>query len=176
MYPSRVKISQIFKDPQKFDNVQITVAGWAKNIRCSNLYDLETYLKTAREENKTEYNMTGRNVTENAIKDKENPEEQGRDEQKEETAGIEHWIGESMEISVPEQMEEFMFLGLRMMEGVSSVEFEELFGQSLQEVYGKQLQKLMQQELLEYKGESGRYALTLKGIDVSNRVFVEFIN
>jgi len=36
MYPSRVKISQIFKDPQKFDNVQITVAGWAKNIRCSN--------------------------------------------------------------------------------------------------------------------------------------------
>lgn len=78
-------------------------------------------------------------------------------------------------LSVTDQMEEFMFLGLRMMEGVSFVEFEKQFGKTLQEVYGVQIAKLEKQGLLKYNQETGRYALTLQGIDVSNQVFVEFI-
>ena len=62
-----------------------------------------------------------------------------------------------------------------MMEGVSVQEFETQFGKPLKEVYGTQIAKLESQGLLQYREETGRYALTLKGIDVSNQVFVEFI-
>ena len=86
------------------------------------------------------------------------------------------WTEEQTELTISDQMEEFMFLGLRMMEGVSSVEFEEQFGKSLQEVYGKEISKLEKQGLLRYNKETKRYALTLQGIDVSNQVFVEFID
>ncbi|MBR4981606.1 MAG: radical SAM family heme chaperone HemW [Lachnospiraceae bacterium] len=82
---------------------------------------------------------------------------------------------EETKLSATDQMEEFMFLGLRMMEGISPTEFEEQFGQSLQEVYGTQIAKLEKQGLLEFCRETQRYALTLQGIDVSNQVFVEFI-
>ena len=72
-------------------------------------------------------------------------------------------------------MEEFMFLGLRMMEGISPAEFEKQFGQSLQEVYGSKIEKLEKQGLLECRKDNGNYALTKQGIDVSNQVFVEFL-
>ena len=87
-----------------------------------------------------------------------------------------NWTAEQDELSIKEQMEEFMFLGLRMMEGISAQEFETQFGKSLWEVYGKQIVKLEKQGLLQYQKKMGRYALTLKGIDVSNQVFVEFID
>lgn len=82
---------------------------------------------------------------------------------------------EETKLSITDQMEEFMFLGLRMMEGICPTEFEEQFGPSLQEVYGTQIAKLEKQGLLEFCRETQRYALTLQGIDVSNQVFVEFI-
>ena len=85
------------------------------------------------------------------------------------------WTGESQMLTKKDQMEEFMFLGLRMMEGVCPEEFELQFGVSLQEVYGSQIGKLMKQGLLEQKEDTGKYALTKQGIDVSNRVFVEFL-
>ncbi len=87
-----------------------------------------------------------------------------------------NWSSEQEELSLKDQMEEFMFLGLRMMEGVSAQEFAQQFGTSLQEVYGTQIAKLEKQGLLQYHQETGRYALTLQGIDVSNQVFVEFID
>lgn len=88
----------------------------------------------------------------------------------------EKWIGEQQELSIKEQMEEFMFLGLRMMEGVNEIEFEKQFGKSLQEVYGVQISKLEKQGLLVFHEKEYRYALSLQGIDVSNQVFVEFID
>lgn len=87
-----------------------------------------------------------------------------------------NWTAEQDELSIKEQMEEFMFLGLRMMEGISAQEFETQFGKSLQEVYGKQISNLEKQGLLKFDEKEGRYALTLYGIDVSNQVFVEFID
>ena len=72
-----------------------------------------------------------------------------------------------------EQMEEFMFLGLRMMCGVSPAEFEKLFGRRIEDVYGDVLCRLYRQELL--VRVSDRIRLTARGIDVSNRVMAEFL-
>lgn len=77
------------------------------------------------------------------------------------------------QLSVKEQMEEFMFLGLRKMEGVSISEFERAFGENVEECYGKQIRGLIEQGLLEKK--DGRLMLTNQGIDVSNYVFREFL-
>lgn len=76
-------------------------------------------------------------------------------------------------LSVEEQMEEFMFLGLRMMEGVSVKGFEETFGKKYEEIYGKVSDKLVAQGLLEQSGDNIR--LTERGIDVSNYVMAEFM-
>ena len=77
-------------------------------------------------------------------------------------------------LSEKEQMEEFMFLGLRKMEGVSEKEFEKYFAVELYEVYDKQLEKLITEDLIERK--DGCIKLTKRGIDVSNYVFSEFID
>ena len=83
-------------------------------------------------------------------------------------------IQENVEkLSLQEQMEEFMFLGLRKMEGVSVTEFKNTFGKTMEECYGEQIQKLKEQGLLEQK--DGRLMLTRPGIDVSNYVFGEFV-
>lgn len=71
-----------------------------------------------------------------------------------------------------EQMEEFMFLGLRLTEGVSVKEFARIFGEPIEAVYGPWLQKLCSQGLLEV-GE--RVLLTPYGRDISNFVMSEFI-
>ncbi len=72
-----------------------------------------------------------------------------------------------------EQMEEFMFLGLRMMCGVSSRAFQEQFGRQIEEVYGEVLRKMYRQNLLVC--ESDHIKLTTLGIDVSNYVMAEFL-
>lgn len=71
------------------------------------------------------------------------------------------------------QMEEFMFLGLRMMEGISIRRFAQRFGMTVESVYGNALRRLQQQGLL--RREMGRIALTEAGIAVSNYVFGEFL-
>ncbi len=76
-----------------------------------------------------------------------------------------------------EAMEEFMFLGLRMMQGISETEFCRRFGVSLGSVYGEVISRLKREGLLA-EGESEedrRLFLTNRGIDVSNRVLSEFL-
>ncbi|MDE6944139.1 MAG: radical SAM family heme chaperone HemW [Lachnospiraceae bacterium] len=72
-----------------------------------------------------------------------------------------------------EQMEEFMFLGLRMMCGVSRQAFQEQFDRQIEEVYGEVLRKMYRQNLLVC--ESDHIKLTTLGIDVSNYVMAEFL-
>ncbi len=76
-------------------------------------------------------------------------------------------------LSRREQMEEFMFLGLRMMEGVSKASFFEEFSLGLETVYGKEIDSLCREGLLAQK--DGRIFLTEQGIDISNYVFSQFI-
>lgn len=73
-----------------------------------------------------------------------------------------------------EQMEEFMFLGLRMTEGVSMEEFERLFGCTAEAVYGDVMKKNMDDGLLQEKC-GRRIALTDRGMDLSNYVMAQFL-
>lgn len=76
-------------------------------------------------------------------------------------------------IGKKEAQEEFMFLGLRTLEGVCGKEFYDHFNSDLLSVYGKQLHRLIAQGLLFREGS--RFFLTSKGIDVSNYVFGGFL-
>ena len=76
-------------------------------------------------------------------------------------------------LSKEDRMEEFMFLGLRMMEGVSEAEFMDWFGESVDRVYGAVLSELVRDKLL--VREDGRIFLTGYGVDVSNYVFEKFL-
>lgn len=71
------------------------------------------------------------------------------------------------------QMEEFMFLGLRLIAGFHREEFEKNFGVAIEGVYGTELKRLQQEELLVQK--EGIIRLTEKGIDVSNYVLSHFL-
>jgi oxygen-independent coproporphyrinogen-3 oxidase len=80
------------------------------------------------------------------------------------------------ELSTAAQMEEFMFLGLRLVQGVSVESFKESFGKDIAEVYGEVIDKYQKMGLLEYAGDGGKYLrLTDKGLDVSNTVMAEFL-
>lgn len=71
------------------------------------------------------------------------------------------------------QMEEFMFLGLRMTQGVLREDFERAFGMTIESVYGEVLQTLLQEGLLE-KSE-GRIFLTDRGMDLNSYVSSQFL-
>lgn len=76
-------------------------------------------------------------------------------------------------LTIQEQMEEYMFLGLRMMRGVGRQEFADIFGTPIDTVYGEVIGKLCTQKLLVQ--EHGRIRLTDRGIDVSNYVMAQFL-
>lgn len=76
-------------------------------------------------------------------------------------------------LTLQEQMEEYMFLGLRMMCGVGRQEFEDVFRTQIETVYGEVMDKLCRQGLL--MQEEDRIRLTAKGIDVSNYVMAQFL-
>lgn len=72
-----------------------------------------------------------------------------------------------------EAMEEFFFLGLRQMKGVSLIDFAEQFGEDTIEWFDKAIVENIRDGLLVQEG--GRLFLTKKGIDVSNFVFERFL-
>ena len=76
-------------------------------------------------------------------------------------------------LSVESQMEEFMYLGLRKIEGVSRTDFQNYFGKNVDDVYGEILDKLEEEQLVEFSGD--RIRLTHRGMDVSNCVLAEFL-
>ena len=78
------------------------------------------------------------------------------------------------ELSEQGQMEEFMFLGLRLVRGVDVQEFKQLFGRDICEVYGEVIDKYLGLGLLEYADEK-LLRLTDAGLDVSNTVMAEFL-
>ena len=82
-------------------------------------------------------------------------------------------LREEIEVLTKEDaMEEFMFLGLRRMQGISGTQFENCFGNTIEEIYGDVIEKLEQEKMLEVKEDKIR--LTKRGIDVSNYVSANF--
>ena len=71
------------------------------------------------------------------------------------------------------QVEETMFLGLRMKEGVNKQKFRERYHREIQEVYGEVLEKLKEEGLL--REEEKRICLTKRGNDLSNYVLAQFL-
>lgn len=80
---------------------------------------------------------------------------------------------ERKHLSPEEQMEEYVFLGLRKIAGISPAEFAHIFHVDIQSVYGEVLQKNIQNGLLQI--QEGRIALTKRGIDISNVVMADFL-
>lgn len=72
-----------------------------------------------------------------------------------------------------DEIEEFIFMGLRMNIGIDVKEFEERFNKSIDSIYEKVLEKNIKSGLL--KRDNNRIYLTPLGMDFSNNVMSEFI-
>lgn len=88
---------------------------------------------------------------------------------------------EQVLLTEKEEMEEFMFLGLRTLEGVSKEVFNHSFSKSFDDLYGSLCRKLEEEGLLrtyrKKKGEREEEMISLseKGIDISNYVMAQFL-
>ncbi len=71
------------------------------------------------------------------------------------------------------RMEDYMIFGLRKMAGVSLSRFEKEFGTAAEEIYGGVIDRYVGMGLLVLEGD--RLRLTDAGIDVSNRIFEDFL-
>ncbi len=85
--------------------------------------------------------------------------------------------GEIHTLTVEEQIEETMFLGLRMIGGVEEEAFEKQFGIELVKLYDEVLNKHFENGLLQRECREGKMyiCLTPKGLDVSNYVMADFL-
>jgi oxygen-independent coproporphyrinogen-3 oxidase len=83
-------------------------------------------------------------------------------------------IEEETILSEKDKIEEFIFMGLRMNEGISLKVFKERFNISIEDIYKEPIEKLIASKLLEL--DKDNLKLTQKGREISNTVFIEFIN
>lgn len=72
-----------------------------------------------------------------------------------------------------EEIEEFMFLGLRLVEGIKKSEFNNIFHEKIEDIYQNEISKLTDENLIEVDKE--KIYLTELGFDLSNQVFTEFL-
>ena len=77
------------------------------------------------------------------------------------------------EQTIADQMNEYMILGLRKIQGICINEFREKFEKSPLTVFEKQIKKLIQEDLIELDVNSIR--LSKKGLDFANVVWEEFV-
>lgn len=127
-------------------------SSFLNGVRFSNIQDITQYIMSCNSDQK---------------------EERGS---READAMLEDHLGIRKEVhslSREEQMEEFMFLGLRRCEGVRKGDFQKRFQITIEQIYGQVLLALEQKKLIEMT-EDG-IALTEYGIDVSNMVLAEFL-
>jgi oxygen-independent coproporphyrinogen-3 oxidase len=134
-------------------------ASLIKETRFHNTSDLTKYLKEclAYQENSNNWSCNNKQVkrVDTLLKD---------------FIGIREEIEK---LNLKQQMEEFMFLGLRMCKGIRLQIFEQKFHQNIDDIYGNEIKKLEEQKLI-VKGQDN-ISLTEHGIDVSNYVFLQFI-
>ncbi|MDY2956863.1 MAG: radical SAM family heme chaperone HemW [Lachnospiraceae bacterium] len=85
------------------------------------------------------------------------------------------WIDKDSieELSEKDKMSEFMYLGLRKTDGICSATFNNEFNICIEEIFGDVLNKYIDLELM--KRTDKGYALTDRGVDISNYVLADFI-
>lgn len=76
-------------------------------------------------------------------------------------------------VDIDTLMEEYVIFGLRMTRGISAADFYERFGHSLYDAYGDIIRGYVASGHM--KDEKGMVCFTRKGIDVSNRILVDFL-
>lgn len=76
-------------------------------------------------------------------------------------------------IDKTESMKEYMILGLRLIDGICPDEFREKYGEDMFMVFGGEIRKNLSESLLEIY--DNRLRLTGQGLDLANKVFMEFI-
>lgn len=72
-----------------------------------------------------------------------------------------------------DNMEEFMFMGLRKINGIDENEFKKRFSMNINDVYGEILNKYIDEGLL--IRDSGMIFLSEKGIEISNIIMADFL-
>ncbi len=80
---------------------------------------------------------------------------------------------EENELSRKEAMEEFMYLGLRKIEGIYRGDFYQMFNRDIDSVYGPLITALRQKGFID--AAEGRIFLTDIGIDISNQILAQFL-
>lgn len=75
--------------------------------------------------------------------------------------------------TIEDSMEEFVFMGLRMLSGISLSEFKRRFGVNIESIYKEVIDKNINNKLLIL--ENDKLKLTEKGIELSNSVMSDFI-
>ncbi|MBS6063326.1 MAG: radical SAM family heme chaperone HemW [Peptostreptococcaceae bacterium] len=69
--------------------------------------------------------------------------------------------------------EENIFLGLRMTQGIDIKKLNEKFDIDFMQKYSLKIEQLLKKDLIKIR--EGKLSLTLKGIEISNQIFLEFI-
>ena len=82
-------------------------------------------------------------------------------------------VEEIINNSKNDNMEEFMFMGLRKINGIDENEFKNRFSMNINDVYGEILNKYIDEGFLIRK--SGRIFLSEKGIEISNIIMADFL-
>ena len=104
---------------------------------------------------------------------------EGTDVRSRNTTSIETYLSdplakeESSVLTRDDMIEETIYLGLRMMDGVDTDDFEKKFGTSVRSLYADTIDDLAAQGLV-YEGSSS-LSLTDLGIDYGNHVFAQFL-
>jgi len=135
----------------------IGAASLYKENRYNNISDINKYIE-----------VLTNNIKENSISNV------GNSSEVENQVNILNSIVKNLQqLTERDRMEEFMFSGLRMMEGVSMEKFERYFGKPYMEVYGKVQKRMEDKRFL--INDNGYVKLTEFGIDLSNYVMSEFL-
>lgn len=77
------------------------------------------------------------------------------------------------ENSIEDEMEEFVFMGLRMVSGIDLLKFEKKFGVDINSIYKEIIEKNIKDGLLVV--QENKMFLTAKGMELSNSVMSDFI-
>lgn len=72
-----------------------------------------------------------------------------------------------------DNISEYLFTGLRKIQGIELLDFKEKFGEELEAIHGEVLKKSLENGLMEITG--GRLRFTNRGLDISNTVLKEFV-
>jgi oxygen-independent coproporphyrinogen III oxidase len=82
-------------------------------------------------------------------------------------------IQEVIELSKDDEISEFMFLGLRLTNGINKQRFKERFAVCAEDVYLQELSEFVSQGLV--INDKDNIKLTMKGVEFSNQVFVKLL-